>query len=387
MTPFRQNAPQQSGLPLGFAPRVATIDRLMAFVIFLLLCGGSLAVYSASSHFGVAEAGSAAAYFAKHLQKIFLGLVAFFIMMKVDYRRLRPVAYWVGLASVAVLGVTLLMPPVNGARRWIIVGSHNFQPVDLAKFGLVLSLAAGLSRVRNFTQDWRAMLPGAGLMAAGMGVLVLQPNFSMVLALLGVSMIMVFLAGLPMRVFAAGGAVMGAGAAYVLLFEEYRRTRILNWAASLWSPQVADMQQAQSLIAFARGGVTGVGGGQSMQKLFYLPEPFNDFIFAIFGEEYGLIGCTVLVLFYAIVFSRGLHIVRRSQDDFARMLAAGITGLFFVHSIINLFVATGLFPVTGQPLPLFSYGGTSMITMLAALGVLMNLSYHARNVQLVAPTP
>jgi cell division protein FtsW len=158
MTPFRQNAPQQSGLPLGFAPRVATIDRLMAFVIFLLLCGGSLAVYSASSHFGVAEAGSAAAYFAKHLQKIFLGLVAFFIMMKVDYRRLRPVAYWVGLASVAVLGVTLLMPPVNGARRWIIVGSHNFQPVDLAKFGLVLSLAAGLSRVRNFTQDWRAML-------------------------------------------------------------------------------------------------------------------------------------------------------------------------------------------------------------------------------------
>jgi cell division protein FtsW len=147
------------------------------------------------------------------------------------------------------------------------------------------------------------------------------------------------------------------------------------------------MQQAQSLIAFARGGVTGVGGGQSMQKLFYQPEPFNDFIFAIFGEEYGLIGCTVLVLFYAIVFSRGLHIVRRSQDDFARMLAAGITGLFFVHSIINLFVATGLFPVTGQPLPLFSYGGTSMITMLAALGVLMNLSYHARNVQLVAPTP
>jgi len=385
MTPLRQRTPEQSGLPLGYAPRVATIDRLLAFVVLLLLSVGSLAVYSASSHFGVAEEGSAAKYFAKHLQKIFIGLVCFFIMMKVDYRRLRPWATWIGALSVAILGITLLMPPVNGARRWIILGGQNFQPVDMAKFGLVLSLAAGLAKVRSFKDDWQAMLPGALLMMAGMAILVLQPNFSMVLALMGVTMVMIFLAGLPMHFFVGGGLLAGAGAGYVLFFEEYRRTRILNWLASLWSPDVADMQQAQSLIAFARGGLTGVGGGQSMQKLFYLPEPFNDFIFAIFGEEYGFVGCFLLVLLYGVVFSRGLHIVRRSQDDFARMLAAGITGLFFVHALINLFVATGLFPVTGQPLPLFSYGGTSMITMLAALGVLMNLSYHARNVQLVAP--
>lgn len=385
MTPMRHRQSETSGLPIGYAPRVATIDRMLAFVVLLLLCMGSLAVYSASSHFGVAEAGSAAKYFAKHLQKILAGLFLFFVMMKVDYRVLRPKAYWIGAASLAMLGLTLLMPPLNGARRWIIIGGFNFQPVDVAKFGLVLSLAAGLAKVRNFRQDWRAMLPGAMMMIAGMGLLVMQPNFSMVLVLMGVTMIMVFLAGLPMQIFIGGGLLGVGGAAYVLLFEEYRKTRILSWLASLWSPDVSDMQQAQSLIAFARGGVTGVGAGQSMQKLFYLPEPFNDFIFAIFGEEYGLIGCAFLVLLYGVVFSRGLHIVRRSQDDFARMLAAGITGLFFVHALINLFVATGLFPVTGQPLPLFSYGGTSMITMLAALGVLMNLSYHARNVQLVAP--
>ncbi|MDP2361424.1 MAG: putative peptidoglycan glycosyltransferase FtsW [bacterium] len=380
----RHSAGGSAGLPLGIAPRVATIDRILAFVILLILSIGSLAVYSASSHFGVAE-GSAGLYFVRHLEKILIGLILFFVMMKVDYRHWRPLAPWIGAISLLLLAVTLFMPPINGARRWILLGGRAFQPVDVAKFGLVLMLASSLARVRDFRRDWRLLLSGSAMMLAGMFILVLQPNFSMVLALFGVTMIMVFLAGLPLTWLLGGGTLAALGATVVLAAEEYRRARILSWVASLWSPDVADMQQAQSLIAFARGGLTGVGGGNSMQKLFYLPEPFNDFIFAIFGEEYGLAGCLLLVVLYAIVFSRGLHIVRRSQDDFARMLAAGITGIFFVHSIINLFVATGLFPVTGQPLPLFSYGGTSMITMLAALGVLMNLSYHARNVQLMAP--
>lgn len=375
---------EPSTFPLGIAPRVATIDRLLAFVILLLLSVGSLAVYSASSHFGMAAEGSAGLYFVKHLEKIALGLALFFVMMKVDYRKLRPWAPWLGLLSLALLVATLFMPAVNGARRWIVVGGLQFQPVDLAKFGLVLNLACGLAKVRDFHRDWHHLLGGGAMMLAAMVVLVLQPNFSMVVALFGVSLIMVFLAGLPMTWFISGGGLAAVGAGIVLMREPYRAQRIVSWLAGLWSPDVADMQQAQSLIAFARGGVTGVGAGNSLQKLFYLPEPFNDFIFAIFGEEYGLAGCILLVALYAVVFSRGLHIVRRSQDDFARMLAAGITGLFFIHTLINLFVATGLFPVTGQPLPLFSYGGTSMISMLGALGVLMNLSYHARNVQLVA---
>ncbi len=372
-----------SSLPLGIASRLATIDRLLAFVILVLLMIGSIAVYSASSHFGMAAEGSAGLYFLKHLEKIGLGLLLFFVMMKINYQTWRPLAPWIGLGSLALLALTLVMPEVNGARRWIIIAGRQFQPVDVAKFGLILNLAAGLAKVRDFRKDWRNLLSGGLMMIAAMVVLVLQPNFSMVLALFGVSLIMVFLAGVPLAWFFVGGGLAGAGAGFVLIREPYRLTRILNWIESLWNPGLADMQQAQSLIAFGRGGITGVGGGNSLQKLFYLPEPFNDFIFAIFGEEYGLAGCFLLVTLYAIVFSRGLHIVRRSQDDFARMLAAGITGLFFIHTIINLFVATGLFPVTGQPLPLFSYGGTSMITMLAALGVLLNLSYHARNVQLI----
>lgn len=372
-----------SMLRVGIASRLATIDRLLAFVILLLLMIGSITVYSASSHFGMAAEGSAGMYFIKHLEKILLGLLLFFVMMKVDYNVWRPLAPWIGLVSLLLLGATLAMPPVNGARRWIILAGRQFQPVDVAKFGLILNLAAGLAKVRDFRQDWRHLLGGGLMMVAGMAVLVLQPNFSMVLALFGVTLIMVFLAGVPLSWFFVGGGLAGIGAGVVLVKEPYRLTRILNWIESLWNPGLADMQQAQSLIAFGRGGLTGVGGGNSLQKLFYLPEPFNDFIFAIFGEEYGLAGCLVLVTLYAIVFSRGLHIVRRSQDDFARMLAAGITGLFFIHATINLFVATGLFPVTGQPLPLFSYGGTSMITMLAGLGILLNLSYHARNVQLI----
>jgi len=386
MTRDRFGQPAAAGLPLGIVRRVATIDRLLALVILLLLALGSLAVYSASSNFGIAE-GSAGLYFIKHLEKILFGLVLFFVMMKVDYDKLRPLAVWIGLASLILLAVTLAMPPINGARRWIIIGGRAFQPVDLAKFGLVLNLASGLAEVRDFGRDWRKLLPAAAMMLVAMGVLSQQPNYSMVIALFLVSLMMVFLAGLPIWLLVVGGGLAGAGAGAVMITQPYIRERLVDWLASLFSPNVADMQQAQSLIAFARGGLTGAGPGNSVQKLFYLPEPFNDFIFSIFGEEYGLAGCAVLVALYGIVFSRGLHIVRRSHDDFARMLAAGITGLFFVHAMINLFVATGLFPVTGQPLPLFSYGGTSMITMLAALGVLMNLSYHARNVQLVAPGP
>jgi cell division protein FtsW len=304
--------------------------------------------------------------------------------MKVDYRKLKPWAPWLGALCLLLLLVTLFMPERNGARRWIIIGGFSFQPVDLAKFGPVLTLARGLAGLRDPRGGRLQLALGGAMMLAGMVVLVLQPNFSMVIVLFGVSLMMVFLAGLPMAWFLGGGGAAMLAAGVVLMREPYRAQRIWSWLSSLWSPDVADMQQAQSLIAFARGGLSGVGAGNSLQKLFYLPEPFNDFIFAIFGEEYGLAGCVILVALYAIVFSRGLHIVRRSQDDFARMLAAGITGLFFTHAIINLFVATGLFPVTGQPLPLFSYGGTSMITMLGALGVLMNISYHARNVQLVA---
>lgn len=382
MRPGIDSRPPQ-GIRLGVASRLATIDRLLAFVILLLLLIGSIAVYSASSHFGMAAEGSAGLYLIKHLEKIGLGLAVLLLMMKIDYHVWRPLAPWIGLGSLVLLAITLAMPPVNGAKRWILLGPLRFQPVDVAKFGLVLSLAAGLAKVRDFRRDLGHLLVPGLSMAAGMLVLVMQPNFSMVLALFGVTLIMVFLAGVPLSWFFAGGGLAAAGAGIVLVKEPYRLTRITNWVESLWNPGLADMQQAQSLIAFGRGGVTGVGGGNSLQKLFYLPEPFNDFIFAIFGEEYGLLGCLVLVTLYAVVFSRGLHIVRRSQDDFARMLAAGITGLFFIHTIINLFVATGLFPVTGQPLPLFSYGGTSMITMLAALGVLLNLSYHARNVQVL----
>jgi cell division protein FtsW len=192
---------------------------------------------------------------------------------------------------------------------------------------------------------------------------------------------MVFIAGVPISwVIAALASAFSAFAAMLMLISN-SQARIVDWLQSLTNPLAGSNQQVQALIALGRGGFVGQGPGNSMQKLFYVAEPFNDFIFAIFGEEYGFVGCAVIVLLYLLLFLRGLQIVRRSQDPFARMLALGIIGIFFMHSVINIYVATGLFPVTGQTLPLFSYGGTSMITMLGALGILLNISYQARKLQ------
>lgn len=363
---------------VGVARRPATIDRLLAGCLLLLILAGSLTVYSASSHYGML-AGSPWLYFFSHLKKVAVGVAAFVVTMRIDYRVWKKAAGPAALVGTALLALTLLQPEVNSARRWLFVGGAAFQPIDLVKFALIAQLASALSGLRDFRRELSRLLPTALLWCVALAVLVLQPNFSMVLALGAVATILVFLGGVPLSWLAAGGLSVGAAGAALMFAESYRANRVLHWLSAALAPGAADGQLAQSYIALARGGLSGQGAGQSVQKLFYLPEPFNDFIFSIFGEEWGFVGCAVVVLLYALVFLRGLNIVHRAHDEFARLLAAGIVSLFFVHTAINLCVTTGLIPTTGQPLPLFSYGGSAMVTMLGALGVLMNIAYQSRS--------
>lgn len=363
---------------VGVPRRPATIDRLLAGSLLLLLLAGSLTVYSASSHYGQLV-GSPSLYFFSHLKKVAIGLIVFLGAMRVDYRIWKRLAGPAALVGTILLALTLTQPAVNSARRWLFLGGMAFQPIDLVKFALIAQLAAALSSIRDFRRELGRLLPTGILWAVALATLVLQPNFSMVLALGAVAVILVFLGGMPLGWLAAGGLSVGAAGAVLMFAESYRATRVLHWLSAALAPEAAEGQLAQSYIALARGGLVGQGAGQSVQKLFYLPEPFNDFIFSIFGEEWGFAGCVFVVLLYALIVLRGLNIVHRAHDEFARLLAAGIVGLFFVHTMINLSVTTGLIPTTGQPLPLFSYGGSAMVTMLGALGVLMNIAYQSRN--------
>jgi cell division protein FtsW len=242
----------------------------------------------------------------------------------------------------------------------------------------MIHLASALSKVRDFRKDYNLILPSLSMIVLALAVLMAQPNYSRFLVLATVSGLLIFLAGFPLR----WGAWLAAGAlglaSFLLMQGGYRVHRVMSWLATFMDPLKADFQMLHSYIAIGRGGILGQGAGESIQKLI-LPEPFNDFVFSIFCEEYGLVGSLLLVALYALVFIRGAKIVRRAPDEFGRLLAAGILGLLTSHTLINLMVTTGLIPTTGQPLPLFSYGGTAMLTMLAALGILLNISYQSRS--------
>jgi cell division protein FtsW len=356
------------------------LDPYTITIIVLLLFAGSLSVYSASMAHAMNE-GFLGHYLVRHLVRALVGFAALMIASTIDYRFWKKLAWPLGIVGLLMLMATLTQSPLNGAKRWLRIGSFAFQPIDLSKFAFLLVAALVLSRMDDWKAQWRSLVPLLVFYVLMMITLLLQPNKSMMIGITGAFGLMVFIAGVPISwVIAALASAFSAFAAMLMLISN-SQARIVDWLQSLTNPLAGSNQQVQALIALGRGGFVGQGPGNSMQKLFYVAEPFNDFIFAIFGEEYGFVGCAVIVLLYLLLFLRGLQIVRRSQDPFARMLALGIIGIFFMHSVINIYVATGLFPVTGQTLPLFSYGGTSMITMLGALGILLNISYQARKLQ------
>ncbi len=376
--PARVKARERSGSARR-APAPATIDRLTALCLLGILAAGCVTVYSASSQHGLAEGAHSGAYFLSHLKRVAIGLVVCLAAMKVDYRIWKRAAMPAACIAVLLLGLALRSDPVNGASRWVDLGFVRFQPAEPAKFALVFYLAARLSEVQDFRRELGRLLPVMILVGLGALILLLQPNFSMLLILGAVTAALLLLAGFPLLWYGALAVSLALPTALLMLAKSYRWERVMEWLASWTSMETSSEQVMQSYIGFGRGGILGQGLGGSMQKLFYLPEPFNDFILSIFGEEWGLRGGLLLLALYAVVFLRGMRIVRRSRDDFARLLAAGITILFLTQALVNMMATTGLIPVTGQPLPLFSYGGTALVTMLGALGVLLNISYQSRN--------
>jgi cell division protein FtsW len=361
------------------AKRVS-VDRWLFTVTMLLVFVGLVMVFSASAVMARERFGSPYAFLLKQLIWAAAGLIAMVVAMRVDYRRYKHPALvfsLLGLTTLLLISVFFL-DRSHHTHRWFRVGAFSFQPSELAKPVLILFLAYFLEARTKTMDDWRNTLaPAAAPVVVLLGLIVLQPDLGTAIACAGIAACILYVAGMRLRYFAyAFGAALVP--LYFLLFHvSWRRDRLL----AFWNPY-ADRQKAgfhiiQSLIAVGTGGVTGTGLMEGKQKLFYLPEPHTDFIFAVTAEELGLVGAILVVTLFAIFLWRGMRASWRTEDVFGRYLAVGITSMVVLQAFINISVVLGMMPTKGIPLPLVSYGGSSLFFTLACVGVLLNITKQA----------
>lgn len=351
-------------------------------------------VLSASSPSSLSTTGSSYTYVYKQAISAAIGITLMLIISKIDYRRYEKYYKIVYVFSVGVL-LLVLVPglgrTINGATRWIklpIVGSA--QPSEVTKLGLILFFAAYLSKHRDELKHiWKGFLkPIICFMAPPILILLLvQSHFSASVVIILVLSIMMIMAGSKFSHFAVFGSIgagVGLSGMYILAkffkMGSFRLSRIYSFVNPWLDPQGDGWQIIQSLYAIGSGGLFGVGLGNSTQKYLYISEPHNDFIFAVLAEELGFVGCAVVIILFLLFVWRGIVISMKAPDMFGSLLAVGITSLIGLQAIINIAVVTSSMPVTGIALPFFSYGGTSLIILLCATGVLLNISRHTEKI-------
>ncbi len=359
-------------------------DRFLFASVVGLVALGLLMIYSASAMQIYLPAAGAPArswfFVVKQAVAVLLGSFLAFGAMSVDYRKLnRPTLIGAGLLLLAgALVAVLFRSPINGTRRWIDLGFMSIQPSEFAKVGLVVALAALLARREGeIDHPTRTLLPVLALLSLFGGLVLLQPDFGTAVIYFLIAGAMLFLAGLPLRWF--GGAallIIPTLSAYVWS-ASYRRDRIRAFFHPESDPLGKGFQAIQSLIAAGTGGVTGLGLGHSKQKLFFLPYPYTDFIFAIVGEELGLVGCVFVLALFGILFARGIRAAMAAPDAFGRYLGTGLSVMIVAQALLNVSVVLSLLPTKGIPLPFLSYGGSALWTNLLAVGILLNISQHA----------
>lgn len=358
------------------------VDGTLVMILTLLLLAGLLILFSAT-WYTAQDTGSPLSEVLKQLIGVGLGAVAMAVTSRIPYRFWRD--YRVVMAALGVSGVLLVLVIVpgigvyiNGSRRWLSVAGMSFQPSELAKMAVVLYMAATLSSGRR---DVRKLFTGIVPMLLVPGITFLlileQPNLSTAGSILIVSFLMIVMNGARMGhilLMLVGG--LGVGAFYAWT-EPYRRERLLSFTNPFAKMSDEGYQLSQSLIAFGSGGIFGMGLGLGRQKYAYLPYPESDFIFAIVGEDFGLVGCTVVILLFVAFLVAGMRVAIACRERFGALLAAGITCSISVQAFLNMGVVVGILPTTGLPLPFFSSGGTSISITMAAVGILLNISRTA----------
>ncbi len=353
-------------------------DKVLFTTLIVLVGLGLVMVYSASAVVGGEAAYGLNRVFVKQVLAVGIGLLAMLAVMHVDYRKYKSQAAVYALLGVAValLIIVLFSPPINGTRRWILAGGFSFQPSEFAKLALVVYLTYLIERCADRERDRELLLPACFVTGLMVVLILLETDLGTAFVLIAACGLLLFLSGLKWRYFVAGAAALAPAIWVLIIAVPYRRARLMTFLDPERDPLNTGYQAMQSLIAIGSGGVLGLGPGQSLQKLHFLPYPHSDFIFSIVAEELGLIGAVAMLGLFAVVVWRGVRAGLNAPDDFGRYLAWGITGVIGVQAFIHASVAAALMPTTGIPLPLISYGGSSMVITLAGLGVLINVSQH-----------
>jgi len=358
------------------AKRVS-VDGWMFTVTLLLVFVGLVMVFSASAVMAKERYGSAYFFLLRQMGWAVVGIVAMVIAMKVDYRRYKHPAVvfsLLGATSLMLISVFFL-DRAHNTHRWIHFGGFSFQPSEIAKPAIILFLAFFLESRTKSIGDWRnTLLPAIVPTLFFLGLIVFEPDLGTAIACAAITASVLFVAGLDMRYlgYALAASILPL---YFLIFHvAYRRDRILAFLDPYSDPQGRGFHIIQSLIAVSTGGITGVGLMEGKQKLFYLPEPHTDFIFAVTAEELGLVGALIIVVLFSIFLWRGIRTALRTQDMFGRFLAVGITSMVVLQAFINISVVLGMMPTKGIPLPFISYGGSSLFITLACVGVLLNVT-------------
>ena len=352
--------------------------RVLTLVTLGLVAFGLVMVYSATSASATLANGDPAYFLKRQAGYALLGVVLMVLASRVDYRILRRLApALIGTSLVLLLAVLVMGQAVNGARRWITFGPIVFQPSELAKLGLAVWAASYLARrkpPRTLPELWRPFGVLAGIFCV---LLLAEPDLGTAITILLMLAGMLLVAGTPGRTLGAGLSIAGVVSLLAVWFEPYRRARLFSFIDPWHDAQGAGYQTVQAIIGLGSGGIFGRGLGQSVEKANFLPEAHTDMIFAIIGEELGLVGAAAVIAAYAAFAYFGLRIAIGCKDPFGKRLAAGLTVLVCGQAAINLAAVMGLAPLTGIPLPFVSYGGSSLVIALVSVGILLNIAGDA----------
>lgn len=360
-----------------------TFDYTYFMLVMILLVSGLIMVFSASSPNSYYNYGNSYNVIGKQLLYTVVGLLAMFVLSGIDYNFLKKVAPLIlGACVVMLILVLVIGTEVNGAKRWIDIKVATLQPSEFTKLGLIIYFAFLLSKAGDSIKSFKTLcFPYFTVIGVLAVLLMLEPHMSGTVVICGVGVIMLIIAGAKMSHFFACGIPAVVVGALLIFTSEYRMKRVTAFLDPMSDMLGDSWQIVQSLYAIGSGGLFGLGLGKSRQKYLYIPEPQNDFIFSIICEELGFVGAVLILVLFVLIIWRGIKIALEAPDLFGSYLAFGITTLIAVQLIINIAVVTSSMPVTGMPLPFFSAGGSAMITILAAMGIMLSISRKSKKVR------
>ena len=362
-------------------------DRRLLAYLFILAVIGTIMLYSASWYesFSSSNGKTEMLFLKNHLKRLFIGMFFLFGFLLIDYRKLKFIAPYLIIISISLLIITKASYLFKGyswykPSRWLYIGNFSLQTSDIARFSIIIFMSYYADKKRDALKNFQnGLLPALIILSIIMALIIIQPDYSTALMICIIGMLILFIGGAKLSQLSLSTAIALLIGIPVLLSREYRRERILSFFNIGDNPDVG-YQANQSLISLGNGGIFGVGLGNSIEKNHFLPTPHTDFIFAIIGEELGFIIGTVPVLtLFLLIFFRGVKISKNCTDPFGLFLAIGIVFNLVFYAFVNAAVVTGLFPVTGLPMPMVSYGGSGMVINMALMGILLNISQSRRS--------